>query len=475
MSFAQYEYLPFLLAVLAVFQLTPASARKAVLLIASFCFYVYWQPWHGLLLGASIVCNFVCATSLERASSLRARRAWLALALSANLGLLIVFKYGGFVVDNVNALLAQFGAEPLGRPNLALPLGLSFYTFQGLGYVIDVWRRRIPACRSAITFALYASFFPPLVAGPIERAEHLLPQLERLVPLRSENAWVGSRRVLWGLFKKWVLADQLRSVVWPVFSTPEAHGSAGLLVALFGMQAVLYLDFSAYTDIARGSARLFGVELVENFRRPFAARSFAELAQRWHISLYTWIRDYAFAPLFGSRLSHATIWRNNLLVMGAFGLWHGASWSFLVWGLAGGAVIASGHSWRLARTRAGVRRAPGGGAELSRLGSWTSTLFFAALFMVLFFGPDLRFAGQYYARLFGFAGSNVAELTQFVLPVGALLSLALAVHVAGEKHDLEALWNARSSGLRMLALLALAAATLFLRVPDPLPFIYFRF
>lgn len=475
MSFAQYEYLPFLLAALALFQLAPAGARKAFLVVASFAFYVYWQPWHGLLLASSILCNFGCALQVERARSSRARRAWLVSAWIVGLGLLVVFKYGAFVVENVNVLLAALGAKELARPALGLPLGLSFYTFQGLGYVIDVARGGLPACRSLPTFALYASFFPQLVAGPIGRAQQLLPQLERLAPLERANAWIGARRILWGLFKKWVLADHLSSAVWPVFGAPGAHGSAGLLVALFAMHAVLYLDFSAYTDIARGSARLFGVELVENFRRPFASRSVAEFAQRWHMSLYSWIRDYAFAPLFGPRISHWTIWRNSLLVMGLFGLWHGASCTFLIWGLAGGAAIAVGHSWRLARTRAGVRRAPARSGSPAQLWSRAGTLFVGALFMVLFFGADLGFAGEYYARLFCGHGSSAAELTGFVLPIGACLGLALASQIAGERRDLEALWDARPAWQRAGALVGLAAATLFLRVPDPLPFIYLRF
>jgi len=476
LSFADHEYLPFLALVLALFQFVPGALRGLFLLAASAVFYLWWQPWHGLVLAAVIAADYAAGLGLARSRGTAARRAWLALALLVNLGLLASFKYSGFLVGNLNALLAALGAATLPVPEPSLPLGLSFYAFQGLGYVVDVARGRLEACRDPLRFALYVSFFPQLVAGPIERARELLPQLARLRRLDGERALSGGALVLWGVFKKWVLADHLSQRLGPVFERAGESDPLTLAVTAAALYVVLYLDFSAYTDLARGSARLFGVELSLNFRLPLAARSTAELAQRWHITLYTWIRDYAFAPFARGPIGYASIWRSSLVVLGLFGLWHGASWRFVVWGLASGVVIAVQHSWRLARTRAGVRRAPRAGWGAADWAGWGATQVTAALFIVLFFAPDLRSALAYYARLFD-PGALRLPTGEVLALAGALAALYLgqvAVERAGPGR-LEAAWGARPALLRLALLAGLAAATVLLRVPEPLPFVYFQF
>lgn len=476
MSFADAEYLPFLALVLALFQFAPAAARGPFLLAASAVFYAWWEPWHGLVLAALIAGDFAAGLGLSGARSPLARRAWVGFALALNLGLLAAFKYAPFLVGNLNALLAALGLGTLPVPSVALPLGLSFYAFQGLGYVIDVARGTFPACRAPVRFALYVAFFPQLAAGPIERARDLLPQLDGLRRLDAERALSGGVLVLWGLFKKWVLADRLELYLGPVFERAGDADPLTLATTAFALYVMLYLDFGAYTDLARGSARLFGVELSPNFRLPLAARTTADLAQRWHVTLYTWIRDYAFAPLARGPLSHASIWRNALCVMGLFGLWHGASWSFVIWGLASGALIAAQHSWRLARTRAGVRRAPRAGWGAGDWLGWAWTQSSAALFIVLFFAPDLDGAGRYLARLF--------DLSALRAPEGATLALAAALaalylgQVAVERVGLarlEPLWSARAPLARLAWIAALAAAAILLRAPEPQPFVYFQF
>jgi alginate O-acetyltransferase complex protein AlgI len=478
MSLAEYQYLPFLGLVLLLFQFVPARARAAFLLLASFVFYVYWVPWHGILLATSITVAFLCGLALDRTAGAGARRALLALALCVHLGLLAAFKYGAFLTDNLNAVLVPAGLPALTRPEVTLPLGLSFYTFQAVGYVIDVWRRSVPACRNVLQFALFIAFFPQLVAGPIGRAASLLPQLRMLLPLDSARFLSGSTLILWGLLKKWVLADRLKLIVWPVFADAPRREPAVLLMTAFALEAVLYVDFSAYTDLARGSARLFGVELTQNFRRPLAARSPGEFAQRWHMSLYGWIRDYVYAPLARGRVSHASIWRNNLLVMGLFGLWHGASWTFLLWGLASGMLISVQHSWRLARTRAGVRLSPANVWGWRGWLSWSGTQLSAALFVTLFFAPDMHFARDYFVRLcdleaWGAVGIDSAE----ALWIGALVAL-YAGQVALERWgpaDLESTWAGLALHWRWLAPIALATGVALLRVSNPLPFVYFQF
>ncbi len=476
MSFADLDYLPFLALVLALFQFAPSAARIPFLLAASAVFYAWWQPWHGLVLFVVIAGDFAAGLGLAGASSRLARRAWLCFAVALNLGLLAWFKYAPFFVGNLNTLLAAAGAETLPLPRSALPLGLSFYAFQGLGYVIDVARGTFPVCREPARFALYVAFFPQLVAGPIERARDLLPALDGLRRLDFERALSGAALVLWGLFKKGVLADRLRAHLGPVFEHAPAADPLTLAVTAFALYATLYLDFGAYTDLARGSARLFGVELSPNFRLPLATRSPADLAQRWHITLYTWIRDYAFTPLSRGPLSHATIWRNALLVMGLFGLWHGASWSFIFWGLGSGALIASMHSWRLAQTRRGVRRAARRGWGSSDWLGWAWTQSSAALFIVLFFAPDLRAAGAYFAQL--------VDLGALRVPGGSTLGLAAALallyfgQVALERGGAARwarLWSERGPFTRLALVTALGAAALFLRPSEPLPFVYFQF
>lgn len=476
MSFADHEYLPFLALVLGLFQFVPAALRGLFLLAASAVFYLWWEPWHGLVLVAVIAADYAAGLGLARSRGGAARGLWLALALSVNLGLLASFKYAGFLVGTLNAPLQALGLAALPVPAPALPLGLSFYAFQGLGYVIDVARGRMRACADPVRFALYVSFFPQLVAGPIERASELIPRLGRLERLDAERALSGGALVLWGLFKKWVLADHLRELCRGAFVDVAARDPLDMVVTAFALYVLLYLDFSAYTDLARGSARLFGVELSLNFRLPLAARSPGELAQRWHITLYTWIRDYAFAPLARGGLSYASIWRSSLLVLGLFGLWHGASWRFVVWGLTCGAVIAVQHSWRLARTRAGVRRAPRAGWGASGWSSWAATQAVSAVFIVLFFAPDLATALACLARMLDLGDLRLPEAG--VLALGAALAALYLGQVAVERFGparVAGLWSARAPALRLALLAGLAAATLLLRVSEPLPFVYFQF
>jgi D-alanyl-lipoteichoic acid acyltransferase DltB (MBOAT superfamily) len=481
MSFAALDYLPFLALVLALFQFVPARARGAFLLLSSAAFYVYWSVGHALILGGSIGLNFALGLWIERVRTREpgASRPWMLLGVVLNLALLGAFKYGRFVTETLNALIGWGGwggggEATFGWPDLVLPLGISFYTFQALGYVLDVHYERIEASKSPIQFALYVSFFPQLVAGPIERAEHLMPQLRKLQTLSVENTLNGGRLIVWGLFKKWVLADWLRQATWPIFTEPERHDSLTLAVAAFSVYALLYLDFSAYTDIARGSARLFGIELVQNFRRPLAARSMSEFTQRWHMSLYTWVRDYAFGALVKGPLGHVRLWRNNLLVMGAFGLWHGASWAFVLWGLLGGCAISIEHSWRLSLARKGKRpKRRSLGDPIGLLGrAWV--LCWGALMFVMFFSPSLAFTGRFYTRLFT-AGTDGWDPTGYVVWTPLALFAGLVTEIVADETDLVARWNALGRPLQIAALVLLAAATAWLRVPEPLPFIYFQF
>ena len=308
--------------------------QNALLIAASYVFYGWWD-WRFLgLIALSSATDFLVGLALERARRERPRRLLLAASLGVNLGLLGTFKYFGFFADSLVAAFESLGVSL--RPltlQLVLPVGISFYTFQTLSYTIDLYRRRIRVERDPLAFFAFVSFFPQLVAGPIERAARMLPQFDRTRTLNYDEAADALRRIAWGVFKKVVVADTCARLVDAVYSHPaRLDGSTELLAAvLFAFQ--IYCDFSAYSDIAMGTAKLFGFDLMNNFATPYFSRSIAEFWRRWHISLSTWFRDYVFIPLGGSRAA-APRWALNILItFTASGLWHGANWTFVVWGL----------------------------------------------------------------------------------------------------------------------------------------------
>lgn len=471
MSFASLEFLPYLALVVGLFLFVPARVRTLALLVASYVFYLWAEPWHGLLLAGSTIVDYFVGLGLGRTTVVRRRKFLVGISLVLNLGALALFKYTAFFVENWNALVGREAADA-SWAHLALPLGISFYTFQTIAYTLDVYRGNLAPCRSFISFALYVSFFPQLIAGPIERAGHLIPQLERTQPLDAERLDAGCRWIVWGLVKKLVLADHFAQLVRPVFYAPHEHGSAELLVSGIAMNVVLYLDFSAYTHIARGAGRLFGVELVENFKRPFVARSPAEFATRWHISLFRWIADYVYSPLSRGPLTHWRIWRNNCLTMTLFGFWHGASWTFLLWGLGSGVAISAQHSVRLMRARRGALRERTDAWSLRDFAACFGTTLVTSGFVVLFFSPDLDFARDWFAQLF--RNDAPTDLT-WVSAIAGMLIVGFAVQWIGERFDYASLWLRIGSGGRTLAWAACLVALIWWRVPKPEDFIYFRF
>ncbi len=352
MSFASVLFALFLPAVLLgdlLLQGRP-RARKTFLLLASYVFYGSWDARFLLLIAFSTGVDWFVGGRLAEDRPDRERRRLLALSLAANLGLLGVFKYCDWFLDSLNRLLALGGLGPLPLAHLILPVGISFYTFQTLSYTIDLYRRRIRPARSLLDFALFVAFFPQLVAGPIVRASEFLPQLERMRRPRPEDAARGLYAVLAGLVLKIVVADTFGArAVDPYYADVEAYGLLGSVLAHHFYAFQVYGDFAGYSLIAIGCARMLGFRLPVNFRAPYAARSMAELLRRWHISLTTWLRDYLYLPLGGSRGGPWRAARNLSLTMFLGGLWHGAAWHFAVWGLFLGVVLV-GSSLREARS-----------------------------------------------------------------------------------------------------------------------------
>jgi alginate O-acetyltransferase complex protein AlgI len=308
--------------------------QNALIVVASYFFYGWWDWRFLILVFLSTVTDFFIAQAISRQSKPRSRILLLLVSLVLNLGLLGFFKYYNFFVDNLGSAFSLMGMSLSFHPmSIVLPVGISFYTFQLLSYTIDVYRRKVEATNDFITFSAYVSFFPQLVAGPIERATHLLPQFFTRREFSYDKSADGLRQILWGLFKKIVIADNCATYVDWVFN-PSTHPSGSTIAVgsvLFAFQ--IYCDFSGYSDIAIGTAKLFGIELMRNFAYPYFSRNIAEFWRRWHISLSTWFRDYVYIPLGGSQGKLIVTIRNIFVVFILSGLWHGANWTFVFWGL----------------------------------------------------------------------------------------------------------------------------------------------
>jgi alginate O-acetyltransferase complex protein AlgI len=350
--FNSFEFLIFAPIALLGHALLRGAALRWWLVVASYVFYGWANPWYCLLLLASTLLDFNASLGIARARSRSARRGWLAASMTGNLGLLAVFKYSGFFVHSINETAATFGVQlGIPVPDILLPIGISFYTFQTMSYTIDVYRGAFTPTRRFSTFALYVAFFPQLVAGPIERASHLLRQIDQKQSRTTEDVLAGVSRILWGLLKKVVFADGLAVYVNQVYADPATALPGAIVLATYAFAFQIYLDFSAYTDIAIGLARVMGIDLRENFRWPYLSRNIAEFWRRWHISLSTWLRDYLFVSIGGLRHGAARSFANAMLLFFLVGLWHGAGARFIVWGLWIGVCYVTFHLWSLRRPR----------------------------------------------------------------------------------------------------------------------------
>ena len=348
MIFHSLDFVGYFIAVTAIYWMLPHRGQNILLLAASYFFYGYIHPWFLILIAASTIIDYVSARGMERFPT--QRRALLWLSIVSNLGMLAWFKYFNFFSENVGAVLTAAGWEV--NPTLLrvlLPVGISFYTFQTLSYTIDVYRGRMRARASLIDFAVFVSLFPQLVAGPIVRASDLLPQVEAHRRFSIDAARSGLLEICWGYFKKLVIADNVGVIANKVFALSDPTFPI-LWAGVFAFAIQIYADFSAYTDIARGTSRWLGFELPENFDHPYLARSPSDFWRRWHISLSTWFRDYVYIPLGGSRAGELAWARNILITFLLSGLWHGANWNYVLWGLY--------HGLLLIATRARPSRTP---------------------------------------------------------------------------------------------------------------------
>jgi alginate O-acetyltransferase complex protein AlgI len=309
------------------------KTQNALLLVASYFFYACWDYRFAFLLLFSTVLDYFTGLKMEDSESENKRKFWFWLSVAVNLGFLGVFKYYNFFVASMAESLASIGFKTsFWTLQVILPVGISFYTFHGLSYVIDIYKKQIRAERNFVDYAVFVSFFPLLVAGPIERATHLLPQIQRERSFDTQKATDGLRQILWGLFKKIVIADNCAMYANAIFNDSATMNGSTLVLGAVFFTFQIYGDFSGYSDIALGTARLFGVELLRNFAFPYFSRDIAEFWRRWHISLSSWFRDYLYIPLGGSKGGMLQKIRNTFIIFLVSGFWHGAKWTFLVWG-----------------------------------------------------------------------------------------------------------------------------------------------
>ena len=357
MLFNSFTFAIFLAVVLPTYYALSHKWQNRFLLVASYVFYGAWD-WRFLsLLAASTIVDYAVSHAIHRSADDRRRRTLLIASLSFNLGLLGFFKYFGFFVDSMNGLLAACGWAHLSWTlQVLLPVGISFYTFQTMAYTIDVYRRQQVPPRDLIAFALYVSYFPQLVAGPIERAGHILPAILGKRTVTPERIAAGLQLMLLGYVKKIAIADTVAPWVSEIFANPAGQTSLRLLLGLYLFAIQIYGDFSGYSDIARGVSRLLGIDLMVNFRQPYLSASITEFWRRWHISLSSWLRDYLYIPLGGNRKGRRRTYINLMLTMLLGGLWHGAAWPFVIWGALHGLYLAAHKA--IGGPRAGQMQTP---------------------------------------------------------------------------------------------------------------------
>lgn len=477
MTFNSAEFLVFLPVILGLYWMLRRSltSQNLLLLIASYVFYGWWDARFLGLIALSTLADFLIAKWLDR-TDVESRRLWLlVMSLSVNLGILGLFKYFNFFVETATTALRSIGFEPA-TPMLSivLPVGISFYTFQTISYTFDVFRRRIPHERNLLTFGVYVAFFPQLVAGPIERAARLLPQIQRhrSAPDRTD-LWTASTLIITGLFKKIVLADGLAAVVESRFSGPDAHGSLSLLLGVYAFAIQIYGDFSGYSSIARGTSRLFGIELMRNFEQPYLATNITQFWRTWHISLSTWLADYLYVPLGGNRGGRWKTYRNLLLTMLLGGLWHGAAWTFVFWGAAHGLMLAIHRATGAYEPRGRPLR-PRRRDLLSLLG----TFHLVALAWVFFRADSLGLAMKYFSgllRVTDVTADGDLGLVGAAVLVGAFVATSFSLDwVDRSRATIMPLqsWGAVRIGI---AFGMMAGAIIVWGGGVPEPFIYFQF
>ena len=422
MAFISLPFVLYFAMVLLGMRLAPSRyLRHWLLLVASAYFYFTWKHVYLLVLAAPIVIDYFCGIRIEESANPRARRRWLAAGVFSNLLLLGYFKYANFFLGSVAALA---GIAPR-HLEIVLPLGISFFTFKAISYIIDIYRGDLAACRSPVLFATYVSYFPDLLAGPIIRASVFLPQMARSLRPAWPRAVVGVQMILLGLTKKLVIADQMAPFVNAVFADAGAYSTLTVWSAVIAYSLQIYCDFSGYSDMAIGMSKIIGIDLPENFNMPYLALSPIEFWRRWHITLTKWLRDYLYFSLPGLRKSRWSRYRNAGITALLGGLWHGASWTFVCWGALHGLAIMVNHLWVARRLRRG--HAPSRALAI-RASCWLATYIFICVTWALFRSQSFAMAATVLHKMSGLAPGGIVW---FYSPLVMVLPLVIGGHAVG--------------------------------------------
>ncbi len=478
MLFNSWQYAVFLPIVFGLYWLLPGKYRWMLILGASYFFYGCWNAKYLALIIFITIVAYTGGILLDRMETDRQRKCVVAFVITVSLGLLFVFKYFNFAIDSINALIRLMGKEGTNiMSNLLLPVGISFYTFQSIGYVIDVYRNDIEAEKHLGKFAAFVAFFPQLVAGPIERTSNLLPQIKGEHVFNYDKATYGLKLMAWGFFKKVVIADTLGAYVDTTYENLHVFAGFSKVLAIFFFAIQIYCDFSGYTDIARGTAKLFDIDLMENFKSPYFATSIKDFWRRWHISLSSWFRDYVYIPLGGSRCSTVKTMRNLMITFLTSGLWHGAAWTFVAWG--------GGHGL-LQVAETGLSKAPvGKKIQISDRLKVIFTFILVSLLWTVFRADSVKDAA--YICLLNFRDfdnpvswvsrgfSNLGMGPKEILRAAGMLTLLFAYDYISLKKDVIRLIGRLKPVLRWCIYFGIVILIFFWAPSDSAEFIYFDF
>ena len=477
MLFNSFDFFIFFPVVTLLYFLLPYKFRWLLLLAASCYFYMAFIPYYILILGGTIVIDYFAGILIENSKNKKRRKSFLIMSLIANIGVLAVFKYYNFFIGNFEELCHSLGySNPVPYLSIILPIGLSFHTFQAMSYTIEVYRGNFKAERHFGIYALYVMFYPQLVAGPIERPQNILPQLRKENDISYDNVVSGLKMMLWGLFKKVVIADRLSVIVNYAYDQPGNYDGFSLLLATYCFAFQIYCDFSGYSDIAVGAARVMGYDLMENFRTPYISRSIKEFWERWHISLSSWFRDYLYIPLGGNRVVKWRWYYNLFVVFLVSGFWHGANWTFIVWGALHGAYLVISLLLNEAfRKYLQIKNFFVNAVKV------LFTFHLAAFAWIFFRSRNMHDAGTVIKKVFDPANYSFSDvhLLKDVKPVWLLITLALTAVFIIADTSMDALVKKRIALPSRFANLAVYAVILLLIVVfgyfGKTDFIYFQF
>ncbi|MBN1481247.1 MBOAT family protein [candidate division KSB1 bacterium] len=474
MLFHSLEFAFFFIAIVTLYFTVAHRYRWVLLLVGSYFFYMCWNWKYSALIIISTVVDYYAGRRMAVLPDKRSRRKYLMLSLFTNLGLLFTFKYFNFFAESLNQtlLFIDFSTH-IPHLNVLLPVGISFYTFQTLSYSIDVYRGKVEHEQHFGIFALYVSFFPQLVAGPIERAGRLLPQLHTKNFFDEARFVSGLRLMLWGLFKKIAIANRLAIYVDAVYGNADLHNGVTLLFATYLFAFQIYCDFSGYSDIAIGAARVLGYDLMRNFRRPYFAKTINEFWHRWHISLSTWFRDYLYIPLGGNRKGLTKMLLNMIIVFIVSGMWHGANWTFLIWGVLHGVFAVMSKVTLPWRDRFVAGKLPRALVVFFRM---FVTFHLVCLAWIFFRADSITEANFIIQQIVTFPGRDlfIPEFDKFSYGIFVVVFL-LFVESAQEWLHLSEKFIRRPRAIRWLSYVAIFVVLVLIGVFDESQFIYFQF